>query len=91
MKKLPPDTTVFKSVGWSYPTSSNAKKFGFQKTGCWTVSREYSHDTKSIPPDALAGFASREEALAAARKMELPWSWSFSQIHPEDAKIVRAA
>ena len=26
-----------KAVQWSYPTSPNAKAFGFYKTGCWCV------------------------------------------------------
>ena len=50
------DTRKF--ISWSYPTSDNAKKFGFYKTGCWTV--ETTTDNK--PPIAIAGYATKEEA-----------------------------
>lgn len=49
-------------VDWSYPTSDNASKFGFYRTGCWTVSKRCNPK----PPQALAGFASREDALQYA-------------------------
>jgi hypothetical protein len=58
-----------KSVEYSYPTSDNAKRFGFYQTGCYTV--EIKTLTRS---KAVAGFAKIEEAKAYAEK--LPGEWS---------------
>ena len=50
------------TVGWSYPTSPNAVKFGCSKTGGWTVKTE----TGTRRPRAEAIFATKEEAVAMA-------------------------
>jgi hypothetical protein len=90
MKNLPPGTNIAKTVEWAYPTSDCAKNFGFERTGCWTVQRSYSHPEVSVPPEAIAGFKTREEALAAARLIDLPWTWMFVRLHPTDAKVAAA-
>lgn len=59
----------YKSVEWAYPTSDNARRFGFVKSGCWTV--ETSAAGK--PPKALAGYAQKADALAHAKTIELNW------------------
>lgn len=59
-----------KAVQWSYPTSPNAKAFGFYKTGCWCVEL-YESDKLPI---AIAGFAKITQAKAFAEKMQEPWS-----------------
>jgi hypothetical protein len=75
----------FKSVEWSYPTSTNAKRFGFHDTGCWTVQL-----TKGIrPPKATAGFKTREEAMAHAETMSEKWSNLFLSNHPSFKNLSR--
>jgi hypothetical protein len=63
-----------KSINWSYPSSTNANKFGF-KAGCWTV----SVGEQSTPPIAIAGFATAEQAVQFA--LTLPEPWSRWQLH----------
>jgi hypothetical protein len=79
---------VSKVVDWSYPSSPNATRFGFSRTGCWTVSRHFAHETRSILPEHLSGHATRPEALAAAGQMPEPWSPMFVRLHPADAAPV---
>lgn len=74
-----------KTVQWSYPTSDNAKQFGFFRTGCWTLETIEGNN----PPEALQGFhpEARDSALSAARWLDhLPWNWMFVKFHPEDAR-----
>lgn len=72
-----------KTVQWSYPTSTNAKKFGFNDTGCWCVEFQEGNN----PPEAMQGFPSRSSALHAARYLDhLPWHPLFVKFHPEDAQ-----
>jgi len=67
-----------KSLDWSYPTSSNATRFKF-KAGCWTVSENrYGH-----VPFALRGFATREEAIAFASTLVMPWHKTTLRWNPE--------
>lgn len=57
-------------IEWSYPSSTNAKTFGFYDQGCYTVSK-----TDNIkPPKGLAGFATIEQARAYAETLGLPKS-----------------
>ena len=64
-----------KSVAWSYPTSVNAKRFGFPR-GCYSVSiTDWSPSGASLLTTATAGFATEEEALAHAATMPQPWAW----------------
>lgn len=32
---------TYKSIGWAFPTSINAKELGFYHSGCWHVSQTY--------------------------------------------------
>lgn len=59
----------YKSVEFSYPTSTNAKNLGFHKTGCWTV------ETREglAPPKAVNGFLKKEDAIAYAESLSLEW------------------
>lgn len=75
---------VTKTVEWSYPTSENAKRFGF-KGGCWTVSlNERSEEGTTITVRALKGFLTRYNALDYARTLPEPWSIHFSKVYPQD-------
>ena len=71
-----------KTVEFSYPTSDNAKRFGFYSTGCYTVETV----TGIKPPKSLAGFKTRAEALAHAKTIDLPWSKCFKRYNPNDAR-----
>ncbi len=63
----------FKQVSFSYPTSINSDKFGFHKTGCYVVQL-----VKGImPPKAIAGFETREQAIAFAAALPNRWSNLF--------------
>jgi hypothetical protein len=60
---------ITKTVEYSYPSSTNADRFGF-KNGCWCV--------ELIPdngyPKAIKGFESEKEAVDYAVNMPEPWS-----------------
>lgn len=58
-----------KLVEWAYPTSDNARKFGFAKTGCWTVETQIGIE----PPKALAGYVDRQSALKHAVSLQAEW------------------
>lgn len=73
------DTT--KEVGWSYPTSDNAKQFGFYKTGCWTVSLAFT----MFPPKAVKAFASESDATVFAESLPHEWSTHTCAIIPTPA------
>ena len=64
---------TFKTVSYSYPTSPNAKKYGFYKTGCYTV--ETITDEK--PPKSLAAFATKKEAVAFAETLKYRFHWLY--------------
>jgi hypothetical protein len=60
-----------KMVSYSYPTSTNAKKFGHYKTGCYTISL---HEGVNVPKH-IAAFSTKEEAIKEAEKLSHPWNW----------------
>jgi hypothetical protein len=68
--------TETKQLDWSYPTSGNASRLGFAATGCWTVS--VSRD--GAPADAVKGFASRDEAIAFARSLPMPFGYLWRHL-----------
>ena len=52
-----------KSISYAFPTSSNAKKLGFDKEGCWHISQthydiEGSGQCKTFMPHDAEGFES---------------------------------
>ncbi len=63
-------TSQFKEVSYSYPSSCNAERTGFGKTGCFTVSVE-RHATGSTAHvyTVVSGHATRDEAFDAADKL----------------------
>jgi len=61
--------TATKSVGYSYPSSPNAVRFGF-RDGCWSLEIVGS-DNKSR---AVGGYSTRVAAFEAAARMEIPWN-----------------
>ena len=63
------DHMTTKRVDYSYPTSTNATRFGFGKTGCYTV-ETVKHPQ---PPKAVAGFSTLDEARAHAETLPCPW------------------
>lgn len=73
---------TFKSVDYAYPTSPSASKFGFGKTGCYCV--ELSKDQQ--PPKAIAGYATRQEALAHAKRLPESWSSAFLHFHAKESR-----
>ena len=62
-----------KEVGYSYASSENAKRFGFAKTGCYTVSTIKGTN----PPVAVSGHATSGDALAAALLLPEAWNPTF--------------
>ena len=76
LKPVPTSETISaiaKTVEWSYPSSSNAQKFGFGKSGCYTVETACGCE----PPEAIAGFKTLEEAKEFADKMPQAWGKSI--------------
>jgi hypothetical protein len=63
--------TMTKMVDYSYPTSPNAQKFGFNQSGCYTVTIIFGIRT----PKSLAGFATKEEAIKYAETLPHEWNW----------------
>lgn len=72
-----PGRNLFKRVEWAYATSDNARRFGFDRQGCWvveTVERSRCAGGGQMPPCAIAGFATREEAKGFAEGIQdMPW------------------
>lgn len=60
-----------KQVEYSYPTSTNAKKFGFYNDGCYTV--ELYDSLYISTPKALTAFKTKEEAVAFAETLPNEW------------------
>lgn len=65
---------MYISIDWSYPTSPNADRLRF-KSGCWTVSCHKASDY----PKAIAGFATKEEAIEYARSLNIPFGRLWAQ------------
>ena len=59
-----------KAIAYAYPTSDDAKAFGFYRRGCYTV--EIIEDGR--PPVAVAGFLDKSGAFHHALRIDLPWS-----------------
>jgi len=57
-------------VEYAYPTSTTAKKFGHERTGCYTV--VLCPDTSWNGWENVAGFAKREDAEDYADELGLP-------------------
>ena len=64
-------------VDWSYPSSPNAERAGFGKTGCWSV--KLYCDTR--PPQAIAAYAPdlKPEAIRYAASLGHPWKFPASE------------
>ncbi len=58
-----------KLVDYSYPTSPNAKKFGFVKIGCYTVSIA----TGNAVAKEQKAFATKAEAMTFAETLPMPF------------------
>ncbi len=76
-----------KSVEFSYPTSTNARKAGRHKEGCFTVSKSVDHK----PPFAVAHFATRKEAEEFALTLEEPFAWWYLKWNPHMDKTQNAS
>lgn len=61
-----------KSIEYSYPTSTNAKKFGFYNDGCYTV--ELHDAVRQSTPKAIKGFKTKAEAAIFAETLPNEWS-----------------
>ena len=57
-------------IEYAYPTSTTANKFGYGKTGCYTV--ELCPDTSFQNWKTDRAFATKEEARAYAELLDLP-------------------
>lgn len=65
-----------KSIAYAYPSSPNAAKLGFNKTGCYTVE---VLDAKTRASQSLAGFATFDEAEVWADGLKQPFDrWSMT-------------
>lgn len=62
---------ITKQVGFAYPTSPDAVKFGFAKSGCYSVS--LGGTDPLTPPKSIAAFLTKREAFEYANKMPEPF------------------
>lgn len=62
-----------KGIGWAYPSSPNAAKFGYEKTGCWCV-QIYGTQGATIRTE---GYASLSMAVDQASLFPEPWDKLF--------------
>lgn len=60
-----------KAVSYAYPSSNDAERFGFGKTGCYVVGLGPADHSK--PHSSVAGYATKAEAFEAADKMPEPF------------------
>jgi len=58
----------YKLVEFSYPSSTNASRLGFSKTGCYTL-----HTASTEGHKTLSGHATLKEAKAAGELLPHPW------------------
>lgn len=58
-----------KNVGWAYPTSPDATRFGYAEVGCWVVEEQIGYE----PPVAIAAFREHRAAVECAEGIGLPW------------------
>lgn len=75
----PRGARVVKCVDWSYPTSTNAQRFGCAGIGCWTVNlTTIDGDGDNCETRAVSGgYATETEAVRAAVTYSEPWaSWA---------------
>ena len=63
-----------KSVGYAYPTSPNAEKFGFGSAGCYCVMITEIKGGAMKPPKAVAAYRTKAEALVHAEMLPEPWN-----------------
>lgn len=60
---------IYKSVGFAYPTSIDAKRFNRYKTGCWVVELRKAGEGG----ESISAFDTKQEAIAFAEKMDQAW------------------
>lgn len=67
--------TQYKSIEWSYPTSPNACKLGYEKTGCYSVEVGKGH----APAEAIKGFPTLLAAIIFAKSLPMPFGTLWSK------------
>lgn len=72
------------NIAWSYPTSPNADRFGFDNTGCWTVQIIEG----GSPPESIAAFDRAELAVKCADALRLPYHWAFMEYGHDTLKRI---
>lgn len=65
---------TYKGVDFSYPSSPNAVRFGYAKTGCWTIT-VYTQDIDGnlVSQQPKSAHPDQDSAFAAAAQMVEPW------------------
>lgn len=69
----------YKLVEWSFPTSTNAKRFGFEKQGCFTL---HVANAEFVPFDGhktVSGHATLAEAKQAGLAFPFPWHQAMNE------------
>lgn len=60
-----------KRIVWSYPTSENAAKFGYSKTGCFTLQT----GEHNVPLEAIAGHSEQCQLITMGNRLtDFTWS-----------------
>lgn len=64
--------TILKTVEYSYPSSTNATRFGFGDKGCYTV-EEIKQTDKGSKTVAIAAYLTKPEAVKHAETLPHQW------------------
>lgn len=70
-----------KAISWAYPTSPNAKRFGYNYTGCYTVGLGRAN-LAGKPHKALKAFTTWDAAKVYADSLAEPWD-KYTMSKPE--------
>jgi len=66
-----------KQVDFAYPTSINAEKFGYSKTGCWVL----KIGKAGKPLNAIKAFETQKEAVKHACDYYPKTDWSTATVY----------
>lgn len=66
--------TTTKSLEYAYPTSDNAKKFGYHLKGCWYIVIRGAESETVVGERAFASKAEAVETFKAANAPIYKWS-----------------
>ncbi|MGZ8432796.1 MAG: hypothetical protein ACXWYM_00430 [Candidatus Binatia bacterium] len=77
-----------KSVAWAYPSSTNATKYGFGKTGCYVVEVTTYKDGQFLSQKVVGGgFMTLADAEAVASPLPMRWCSCYLLYPPRGSRV----